>query len=484
MFWTRNYKWFAELSLSARLMIYSAVFTFALLIVFWTSLFLMTEKTMSRQNREMLKTRIATLSSLLDRESGPSQSLNHRVMVEWFQRDFERIFVRILDSQGAIVVATPTMDTAIVNGLSQFESVKDPKKLEDQIIRIEGDGHVYRAMADQIKIVRGMKTEKYLLEVAIDRTNEQSLLSNFGKFFIFLLLIGGLSSLWLGRTMVRISLRPVRDITTMAEGVNSERLDERIIPASLPVEFREVAVTINDMLDRLKQYVDRLTRFSQDMAHELRTPVNNLLGSMEVALSRERPISEYKNILGSGIEECDRLKRIIDSLLFIARTSDPSHVIDKKPLDIGQELEAIASFYRFSAEEKGILLELEGATHTTIYAERTHLQRCIGNLISNSIRHSRENSKIILKVEESDNQIVVKVNDSGCGIPAAHLHRIGERFFRADESRSKTLGGTGLGLSIVKSIVEMHGGQMYVQSKENVGTEVSLVFPKTTTPLI
>ncbi|MGZ3722304.1 MAG: heavy metal sensor histidine kinase [Bdellovibrionales bacterium] len=469
---TKSKRWF-NYSLSRQLMIYSFAFTYLMLVIFWTVLYLSLKHDLQRQDEGLIKDRIHTISSLIISEDGPSDRLSRRIEKEWLERNYERILVRVLDSQRHVVVETPRLSQEHAKVLQSLDDDAVSNRGHDHVWRLDTGANIYEtAIAEAAAGPR-----RYLIEIALERTSEQRLLSRFTTFFIYLLLAGGAASLWIGRSIVKIALKPIRDVSEMAARINSDHLDERFQNSSLPVEFHEVAASMNGMLDRLSDSFVRLTRFSEDMAHELRTPVNNLLGTMEVALAHERSTSEYRNILGSGIEECERLKRIIESLLFIARSSVPNQSIEKQKLGLAEELKDIVSFYEVSAEERQIRLCLEADEDLCISGERTHLQRCIGNLLSNSIRHSSENSSITISAHRESHSVVVRVIDHGCGMPKAALERIGERFFRIESSRSKLYGGTGLGLSIAKSIVEMHGGRMEVTSQEGLGTTVQLDFP-------
>lgn len=463
-------------SLSNRLMLYSFLFTYVLLIGFWAVLFFSLKQSLRQQDEEILKDRIGTVRSILKADQGPSERLSRRIEKEWYERDFERLFVRVLDADAHVLIETPYLHERHAQVVSLLENSALDAHRRNRLTRFETDKDIYQISVFEVT-VESPQPKTYIVEMALERANEQNLLTHFRVSFVFLLIVGGAASLWSGRAIVRIALRPIRDVSAMAARVNSESLNERIDPANLPTEFKEVAVTMNDMLDRLSKSFAQLTRFSEDMAHELRTPVNNLLGSMEVGLSRERAPEEYRNLLGSGIEECGRLKRVIDSLLFIARSSQPHQAIEKQNLNLHDELVDILSFYEASAEEKNIELKLEGAEGSMIFAERTHLQRCIGNLLANSIRHSPRASQIILRVLSSQERLVLQVIDHGCGLPEEALSRVGERFFRVEPSRAKIYGGTGLGLSIVKSIVELHGGKLDIASREGIGTTVSLSFP-------
>jgi len=304
--------------------------------------------------------------------------------------------------------------------------------------------------------------------------------------------------------MLRSAVDPIAAITKTADEVNSEMLGRRLDLDPLPNEFHHLANTFNAMLDRLEGSFERLARFSADMAHELRTPVGNILGAFEVGVSRPRSTEEYEKLLLLGIEESSRLRRIIESLLFIARASAPIESARLQLLRLDLELQEIISFYEPLAQESGMTIQLqiepEAADAISAPVERTLLQRAVGNLISNSIRYSggsNSNSDSIIvrlsRVKEGDihakfpladfNEInanskwaIIQVIDRGEGMNERDLLRVGERFFRTDRSRSKSSGGTGLGLSIVRGIMTAHRGHFLVESAVNRGTQVSLLF--------
>lgn len=459
-------------------MLYSMAFALLLIVGIWSLAYLALSRTLRAQDEGVLQDRLHTIQFLLNDPS----LLRRRVEREWYGRGFERIYVRVTDAKGQVVAETPSLANKQNEILELLENRRLNKAPTTEWQRIESrSGGVYLLNASWIHaaIDDTGRSDAFLAEIALDRTVEQNLLASLWKLFLIAAVIAVGASLWMGRSLARMALQPIENFAAAASRVDSERLHERLVPSVLPIEFRAMAETWNGMLDRLQASFDRLSQFSADMAHELRTPLNNLMGSMTVALSKARTPEMYSSVLGSCIEECERLKRIIESLLFIARAADPSAAVQKLNLDLESELLDIVSFYEASAEEAGIRLRLEIPVSGSLRADRTLFQRCIGNLISNSIRHSTRESEIILKalVQSEDGKVRIEVIDQGCGIPAEALAQIGERFFRVDASRSKSYGGTGLGLSIVSSILHLHGGALHVKSQVGAGTTMAVEFP-------
>jgi two-component system heavy metal sensor histidine kinase CusS len=245
----------------------------------------------------------------------------------------------------------------------------------------------------------------------------------------------------------------------------------------LPAELRPLASTFNEMLDRLEESFTRLSRFSADIAHELRTPVNNLRGEVEVALTKLRSVEEYRDVLGSCLEEFGRLSQLIESLLFLARSENAQTALSKGPVDVREELTKVHEFYEAAAAEAGVTLSVAAQEPVTACLNRTLFQRAVGNLVANALAYTPSGGNVSLSATREGDAVRVTVSDSGQGIPPEDLARVFDRFYRVDRARSSASGGSGLGLAIVKGIVLLHGGKTDITSELGRGTRVSLVFP-------
>ena len=211
----------------------------------------------------------------------------------------------------------------------------------------------------------------------------------------------------------------------------------------------------------------------------MRTPVNTLLVQSQVALSKSRSPETYREVLESGVEELERLSAMISDMLFLAKTENAEAALKKEPVELAREFKRIAEYYGLLAEEQGIAIECTG--NAVVMADRLMLERALGNLLSNALRHAPPESVVRLTAEGSAGQVVVSVHNTGDRIPADELGRVFDRFYRADKSRQRASGGTGLGLAIVRSIMELHGGAVRVESSEERGTVFSLLFPAAAT---
>ncbi|RTL45518.1 MAG: HAMP domain-containing protein [Burkholderiales bacterium] len=280
----------------------------------------------------------------------------------------------------------------------------------------------------------------------------------------------------LGTWMVaRTGLAPLNRLTAVAAHVTTHSLAQRIEPRGLPAELRVLAVGFNAMLDRIDQGVRRLSEFSADLAHEMRTPVATLLGRTQVALSQSRSIDELHEVLAGNVEELDRLTRLIADMLFLARADQGDVVSTRSQVDLAVEAARVAEFLSVVADERGVRVEVTGSAR--VQGDQILVQRAITNLLTNAIRHAEVPSVVSVTVRSSATHAFVDVSNRGPGIPERQITRVFERFVRLDAARARGDGaGTGLGLPIVKSVMNAHGGSVEVVSEPDGATTFSLVF--------
>ena len=271
-------------------------------------------------------------------------------------------------------------------------------------------------------------------------------------------------------------MRPIESISHTAERIRSTTLHERIDTSGLPAELLGLAKTFNTMLDRLQESFARISQFSDDVAHELRTPIHNLQSEIEVALRKARSSEDYRDVLGSCLEEGRRISRVIQSLLFLARADNTPELLQRENVDISKELATVQEFYEAAASEAGVNLRIAAPSGLSASLERTLFQQAIGNLVSNAIAHTPRGGSVRVTACEDGQWLKVSVTDTGCGIAPEHLPYVLDRFYRVDRARSGSRQNVGLGLAVVKSIVERHGGSMGIESKPGEGTCVSLQF--------
>lgn len=451
----RENKW----SLARRLTLWYALFSFALVLAVTGYLYFILIQNLEREDAESLQARTAAV--LHRATSRPNDLDNLRLEAELSAiRTAEPLLLRVGTPAG--VVETP--------GMSEKVSIKAFPELGSM---------VFRGSQGRLFLLRAEKSPdgSIWVQAALDRTEDEELVAEYRRHLAIILTMALIICTAGGYFLAHRGLRPIAIVTATAHRIGPAHLGERLTTAGLPAEVSELSKTFNAMIDRIEDAFTRLSRFSADIAHELRTPVNVLRGEVEVALGRPRTDGEYREVLGSCLEECGRLARLIDNLLFLARAEDPKTVLTTEPTDLCPELVAISEFFEAAASDAGIQLTVEAEAGGFVAADRGLIQRAICNLVANALSHTPRGGSIRLKMMKEGTETQVAVTDTGEGIAAEHLPYLFDRFFRADPARAS--GGTrvGLGLAIVKGITELHGGTVQVTSEPGRGTTVSLHFP-------
>ncbi len=278
----------------------------------------------------------------------------------------------------------------------------------------------------------------------------------------------------LGWLAAREGLAPMRRVTTTARRLSAERLRERLSEEDAPAEMRDLVEAFNGMLERLEASFRRLNEFSADIAHELRTPVSNLMTETQVALSRSRTADEYREVLHSNLEEFDRLARMIADMLFLAKADNSLLPKPAERVALETEATALLEFYEALADEKSIRMKLTGAGE--VVGDRLMLRRALSNLLSNAIRHTPQGEIIEISIQRDRDHVLLTISNPGDPIPPDQLPLVFERFHRVDPSRLRQGDGSGLGLPITRSIVEAHGGCIQLESDTN-RTVFTIVLP-------
>ena len=311
-----------------------------------------------------------------------------------------------------------------------------------------------------------------VVQVGLDASTGPALLADYRHKLLAMLALGTVLAAVAATWVAGHSMRPLAEITKTVQHTTASHLRTRIGASRWPAELTQMATAFDGMLDRLEDSFTRLSQLSGDLAHALRTPINNLRGEAEVALARSRDPEEYQQILASSLEELDRMSRMIDGLLLVARADDSKAAIQHVQFDARKEIEAVREFYEALAEERTVEVTCEGKAWLT--GDSMLFRRAVSNLLANALRHTPAHGHIRLMVRaHDDHHVEVSVHDTGSGIAPKHLPKVFDRFYRADNAP----GGTGLGLAIVQSIMRLHGGTVGVQSHLGQGSTFTLRFP-------
>lgn len=298
---------------------------------------------------------------------------------------------------------------------------------------------------------------EYVLAVAVDTEHHREFIDNFKLALWIVLGLAVVIALLLGWAVARVGLAPLRQTARLAGEITAESLDTRLPGDRVPPELADLTLSFNAMLDRLRDSIDRLSSFAADLAHEMRTPVSNLMMQTQVMLAQARTAEEYREVLASNLEEYERLARTIGDMLFLAKADNGLIVPSREEIDLAGEVTELFDFYEALAEDKAVELALDGAARAS--GDRLMLRRALSNLISNAIRYTPRGSTVRVRLSASDRQAVVRI-ENPCAVPPDRPERLFDRFYRADPARRETSEGAGLGLAITRSIVRAHGGEV------------------------
>ncbi len=317
-------------------------------------------------------------------------------------------------------------------------------------------------------LIRVGRSERYLREAL------SGLLSVQALALPLVLLLAGLG----GYLLARKALAPVDAMTDQARKITSRNLSERLPEGTAGDELDRLARAFNEMFSRLEKAFQELRRFTADASHELRTPLTVMKSVGEVGLKEARDSSEYREVLGSLLEEVERMSRLVDTLLTLSRADAGTFPLKREECSLSEIARENAAILEVLAAEKGqgVRIEEEGDL-PLISVDRTLLGQAFFNILANAVQHGPEGSEILVRAGRRGKEAFLEVRDRGPGIPPEHLDRIFDRFYRVDPSRSRERGGTGLGLSLARWAVEAQGGRIEVESEPGKGSVFRIVLP-------
>ncbi len=419
------------------------------------------------QSVKFMKGEIHTVQALLNEKS--AEALQRGISVT-HENEYAKMYVRIIEKNGTELIETPAMATLLPSSL-----FKSPVPIESAIThtphRVKVNGAVFLIDSLWLHVVG----EPKVLQIGLDVTNIEKINDTLLAKLLFILLLGILVSGLAGRYIMRKGLRPILQIAAKSREITAGNLGERFISENWPVEMHDLTLALDGMLDRLQDSFERLSHFSANLAHELRTPIGNLMGEAEITLARVRTIDEYERILESSLEEYKRLSKIIDSLLFLGWADSRELKLKLEAVKVNEEIHNLHDYYADYAQGRAFMILCDA--NVTVWSDAVLFRRALSNIIMNAIRYSPEGKFITIRVEKCIDHVEISVSDQGVGISQEHLTHLFDRFYRVPSSSSLYTKGSGLGLSIVKSIMELHGGSVSIVSEPGIGTEIILSFP-------
>ncbi|WP_052393373.1 heavy metal sensor histidine kinase [Pseudomonas rhizosphaerae] len=307
------------------------------------------------------------------------------------------------------------------------------------------------------------------------RLHEREAILASYRLRLYLAVAAGALLAWIiGLLLVRRALTPLRDMADALALIDLRNLHRRLADTAAPLELQAPIQALNGMLARLEQGFERLSQFSADLAHEIRTPLHTLLASTGQALNQPRSSDEYRELLGSNIEEYERLNRMVENLLFLARADHGQRPVHPQAIDLAHLGEELCDYFQLLADERGACLE--HSLHGTLNTDLQLLQRALGNLLANAVRHARPGTTVRLSQHDDAAFVRLCVRNEGDTIAPEHLPKLFDRFFRIDPARTEPGDSGGLGLAIVQSIMTLVNGKVSASSGNGV-TTFTLSFP-------
>lgn len=449
-------------SLTLRLTLLFTTVSTAVLLLLGLQISALFEKHFEELDKSLLVGKLELVSHELDKIRTNNELNALPTLLERFLVGHNNLQVQLLTAEGQTLYIT--------------EHTKLPPELlanadnsSVQLIRwIDSNSKPYRGIA-ALETTAIPDSKPILVAIATDLSHHQQFIHSFNLTLWMIMAFAALLNGFLGWLTVKHGLAPLREISRATSKITASHLDSRLDTESFPTELAEIVKTLNEMLARLEDSFHRLSDFSSDLAHELRTPVSNLLTQTQVTLSKARTQSDYQEILASNAEEFERLSRMIADMLFLAKSDNALMIPHREKVDLMVEIRSLLEFYDALTEEKGLSITCIGGD--TVFGDRLMLRRAISNLLSNAIRYTPHNGHIDISVRScGDAAVALCVANTGKTISAEHLPRLFDRFYRTDASRQYSGEGTGLGLAITQSIVKAHGGVVDVWSANGTST--------------
>lgn len=389
-------------------------------------------------------------------------------------RRYYQIAFRLLDNQGKPFYAHPHIRGVIFPFAESSLDLTGHKTLTTENLEVPPRGTPFRLCT---YYYRERGDLKYVVQtVTYPRMMKKNVLNfrrNLVTAFLLAFLFGSLGGWFLSRR----TLRPIDKITATTKRITATSLSERLALHGTDDELDQLARTINEMLERLEESFQKLSQFTADAAHELRTPITALKGETEVLLSQRRSLEEYGNALAANLERLDFLTKLVNDLLLLSQADEGSQVLQVETILLPELLRELWDAFTLVAAQKEINSAFECSEELRINGDSLKLKQLFSNLIDNAIKYTPEGGEISLSSKRAYDGVKITLKDSGIGIPGDDLPRIFDRFYRVDKSRSRLSGGTGLGLSICQWIVKAHKGTIGVDSQPHQGTTFTVTLP-------
>ena len=449
---------------------YGGIFSLCSGVAFLLFYTLITSVLQERTDQELLA-QAQRFSTLLAGDG--IETVNNSAVIEAQAAGEKKVFFRLLNLTGEVFSSS---------NMSYWKDINVDVGAIEKLLR--GSGPILETItipnrSDEVRILYAMLSPTVIVQVGQAMESQARLLDAFKRIFIITMSFLIVLAAGVGWFMARRAVSGIEAVTHTAQKISGGSLRERVPVKPRGDEIDQLATTFNQMVDRIQTLLTEIKEMSDNIAHDLRSPVTRIRGTAEVTLTTGKSLGDYENMAASTIEDCDRLLDMINTMLLISKTEAGVEKPSREEVDIAALIRQACEIFQPIAEDKNVRLSHRAPEKTLIFGDTRMLQRMLSNILDNGVKYTPSGGKIKVSLTESESRdLVISVNDTGVGISKADLPRIFERFYRCDQSRSQP--GTGLGLSLARAIARAHGGDITVTSTVNQGSTFNITLPKGT----
>jgi heavy metal sensor kinase len=455
-------------TLSFRLTLwYAGIFALSSCVAFLLFYALITSFIRDRTDQELLS-QVNRFSTLLASEE--IEAVKSAAIIEAQAAGVKKVFFRFLSVNGQVFSSS---------NMAYWKNIDIHETAIKELLG--GRSHVFETITipqrkEKVRILYAVLGPTIILQVGQAMESYSRFLDAFKGIFITTMTFLIVVAAGIGWFMARRAVSGVEAVTRTAQKISGGTLEERVPVKTKGDEIDQLAVTFNQMLDRIQALLTEIKEMSDNMAHDLRSPITRIRGTAEVTLTTGKSLSEYEAMAASTIEECDRLLDMINTMLMISKAEAGVDHLTREEIDLAGVVQEACRLFEPTAEDKGIALSCHFPDESHFLGDMQMIQRMLSNLLDNAIKYTPPGGSVSVSVVENDGRVVVSVKDTGIGISPKDLPHIFERFYRCDESRSQT--GIGLGLSLARAIARGHGGDITTTSNPNQGSTFTITLPK------
>jgi len=471
-------------SLAFRLTFFISLTTIAAFFVFTWIMVHSVEKHFGEQDIDDLKQLSTTLVNILGKKNEPENQrlekllnaiANHKNIYIYLENDKKNVIYQSTDGPDfkQMIASSIFHDSIDANDIIMWQDLSSRKS---SLNTTKMDQTSYRIVALPVSTLVDGKTTSYTLLIALSIDFHMHYIQELKYKLIITALLFSVIIILIVLFAVYQGHAPLRSVSRKIKSITSENLHIRLLPTEVPIELEQLIRSFNHMIGRIEDVFTRQSNFSADIAHEIRTPITNLVTQTEITLSQTRSVKEYQEVLYSNLEEFSRMTKMVSDMLFLAQADNNLLIPERVSINLKTEIIKVFDFFEALAEEREVRLQFVGSP-LSVKGDPLMLRRVISNLLSNALRYTSPGNPITVTMTDTVKNVQLVVENPGTPIPAEHLSRLFDRFYRVDPSRQSKGEGGGIGLAIVKSIIGAHQGKISVTS-DAISTKFIICLPK------